>query len=224
MYPPVYLLHTTYVTRRDTHNLAHTYVADRLKLQSMCLEPISLAAHLSQDQCRDIVAFVLEDEVYNHRGIPRLHQRPQLRGRAIYPVSLPTGPLWGLPGRKSLVLRIISVSVPAQVVHLISAMSIAQHCQVALYHVMRFESRTPPNQLAAMSESSRGRSRTPPGNSAHSCANSDFSTGSTGRRTKSGGCQPEADHRLWWVPARRYTCLSAKAVRSEGMETCCKAS
>ena len=160
MYPPVYLLHTTYVTRRDTHNLAHTYVAGRLKLQSMCLEPIPPAAQLSQHQCRGIVAFVLEDEVYNHRGIPRSHRRPQLRGRAIYPVSLPTGPLWGLPGRKTLALRIISVSVPAQVVHLISAMSIAQHCQVALYHVMRFESWTPPNRLAAMSESSRGRSRT----------------------------------------------------------------
>ena len=74
-----------------------------------------------------------------------------------------TGPLWGLPGGKSLVIRIVPVSVPVQASHFISPMSIAQHCQVALYHVARFESKTPPNQLAAMSESSRARSRTPPG-------------------------------------------------------------
>ena len=60
-------------------------------------------------------------------------------------------------------IRIVPVSDPVQALHVIPAMSIAQHCQVALNHVTQFESRNPPNQLAAMSESSRCRPREPPG-------------------------------------------------------------
>ena len=132
MYPRALFLHACFTTRRDTQYTARTYVADRLKLQSMFWELSFLAAQVSLDPWR-VTTIITDTAIEEYRDLLNDHT---LEAMQFVLCPCRSGPLWGLLGGTFLAIRIVPVSVPIQGLQVISAMSIAQHRQVALYRDM----------------------------------------------------------------------------------------